>query len=126
MGTTRLYVGGLPWSMEDAELKTMFEEVCGESTVEEARVIRDRETGKSRGFGFVKMKSVEKANEAIDLFKGKQHGGREIRVDEAKEPSGGGGNGGSRRGGGGHSGNYNNSGRSNYRGRRDSGYGDSY
>jgi len=91
----RLFVGGLPWAIEDANLKTLFEEGdeasgvqgCGSGSVEIAGVVRDRETGKSRGFAFITMSSVEKAQEAIKKFNGFQYQGRKLKVDEAADQS---------------------------------------
>jgi len=86
---TRLYVGGLPFSMGDEALKAMIENKCGAGTVESARVICDRETGKSRGFGFVEVNPDAK-KKALELS-GTDYEGRNIKVDEAEERSGGGG-----------------------------------
>lgn len=84
----RLYVGGLPFGMTDGELKDLFESKCGSGSVVSARIIHDKETGKSRGFGFVEMDSSEKAKEARNLFKNETCGGRPIKVDTAQERSG--------------------------------------
>jgi RNA recognition motif-containing protein len=90
---TNIYVGNLPWKTDDAELRRIFE-VYG--TVSEAKVITDRETGKSRGFGFVKMNDADEAKEAIGCMNGFELGGRPLTVNEAKPRegrSGGGGRG---------------------------------
>ena len=86
----KLYVGNLPWSTTDAELEEMFAAV---GPVDSARVITDRETGRSRGFGFVEMQDGQRAMEELN---GKDMGGRALRVNEANEqrPRGGGGGGG--------------------------------
>jgi RNA recognition motif-containing protein len=102
----RLFVGGLAWATDDASLKEAFE-AHGEVT--DARVITDRESGRSRGFGFVTFTSEESAKAAMDAMNGTQLDGRAIRIDEANERQGGrggGGGGGGYRGGGGGGGGY--------------------
>lgn len=98
----KLYVGNLPYSTDDAALEAQFSE-CGK--VESARVITDRDTGRSKGFGFVEMSSDEEANAAIEKFNGQPLGGRNMTVSEARPQApregGGGGRGGPRGGGGG-------------------------
>lgn len=95
----KLYVGNLPWSTTDAELEDIF---SGFGKVMSARVITDRETGRSRGFGFVEM-SDEDGQKAMDELNGQDISGRPLRVNEANEqrPRSGGGGGGPRGGGGG-------------------------
>ena len=78
----KIYVGNLPWSTTDQELSDMFGEM-GE--VRSATVITDRETGRSRGFGFVEMDNDENAKKAIADLNGKEVGGRPLRVNEANE-----------------------------------------
>ncbi|MEO0972801.1 MAG: RNA-binding protein [Pseudomonadota bacterium] len=78
---TKLYVGNLPWRASDEDLRDLFAAV-GE--VHSAVVITDRETGRSRGFGFVEMDSGDAAN-AISELNGKDYGGRPLRVNEAQE-----------------------------------------
>jgi RNA recognition motif-containing protein len=97
---SKLYVGGLPYSATESELTTLFAE---HGTVESVRVIADKFTGQSRGFGFVEMSSAEEAKAAITALNGSQMGGRSLTVNEAKpmESRSGGGGGGSRFGGGG-------------------------
>jgi cold-inducible RNA-binding protein len=92
----KLFVGGLPFATSNDQLRSLFAE-CGE--VASATVVTDRDTGRSRGFGFVEMSSPEEAARAIAELNGRTVGGRQINVSEAKERSGGGG--GERRGGGG-------------------------
>ena len=100
----KLYVGNLPFSMSGSELEQLF---AAHGTVTSAQVISDRETGRSKGFGFVEMASDGEAQAAIDALNGQQHGGRALTVNEArpKENRGGGGGrgfgGGGGRGGGG-------------------------
>jgi RNA recognition motif-containing protein len=96
---SKLYVGGLPYSTTEAQLNDTF---AAHGTVESARVITDKFTGQSRGFGFVEMSSPEEANAAIAALNGTQMDGRTLTVNEAKpqEPRTGAG-GGSRFGGGG-------------------------
>ena len=75
-----LYVGNLPWSLTEDELVDAFS-VCGQ--VEAARIITDRETGRSRGFGFVEITEAE-ANKAIETMNGYELKGRKLIVNEAK------------------------------------------
>ena len=77
----KIYVGNLPWSIADAELKDFFSNF---GTVHSAVVITDRETGRSRGFGFVEMDQADAEN-AIREADGKDLGGRSLRVNEAQE-----------------------------------------
>jgi RNA recognition motif-containing protein len=77
----KLYVGNLPWSATDGELQTLFAAV---GQVMSARVITDRETGRSRGFGFVEMDDAG-ASRAIAELNGKDMGGRPLRINEANE-----------------------------------------
>lgn len=77
----KLYVGNLDYDTTEGTLKEAFEE-AGE--VESADVIEDRNTGRSRGFGFVEMSSEEEAEEAIEMFDGEAIDGRTVKVDEAK------------------------------------------
>jgi len=92
-----IYVGNLPWSCTDDDLRQMFQEF-GE--VDGARVIMDRETGRSRGFGFVQMPSSEEASKAIETLNGQDFNGRPLRVNESQpKPRTGGGGGGGGRGG---------------------------
>jgi len=89
----KLYVGNLPWSTTEEDLSQMFGEY---GDVESVALITDRETGRSRGFGFVEM-DAEGADKAIEEFNGKDMGGRALRVNEAQDKprrSGGGGGGG--------------------------------
>ena len=91
----KLYVGNLPWSTGEAELEEMFSAI---GAVSSANVITDRDTGRSRGFGFVEM-SNDDAKRAIEELNGTEVDGRAIRVNEAEEKrrdSRGGGGGGDR------------------------------
>lgn len=94
----KLFVGGLSWNTDDHGLRTAFEQ-CG--TVEDAKVITDRETGRSRGFGFVTFGSEQEAQGAIEQLNGTMLDGRTLNVNEAQDRRGGGGGGGGGRGGGG-------------------------
>ena len=96
----KLYVGNLSFQTSAADLEELFGQV---GTVESANVIEDRETGRSRGFGFVEMSSKEEGEAAIAQFNGKDVGGRSLTVNEAKPRESGGGGGG-RGGGGGYGG----------------------
>lgn len=93
----KLYVGNLSYSVKEEHLKDKFSEF---GTVESAKVITDRDTGRSKGFGFVEMSSDEEAGKAIDSMDGQEFEGRNIRVNEAKpqEPKKQGGFGGNRGG----------------------------
>jgi RNA recognition motif-containing protein len=97
---TKLYVGNLSFRTTSDELKDAFAAV---GTVESASVIEDRDTGRSRGFAFVEMGTAEEAAAAIEQFNGKDFGGRNLTVNEAKprENRGGGGGRGGYGGGGG-------------------------
>jgi RNA recognition motif-containing protein len=101
----KLYVGNLDFGTTNQDLSDLFSEM---GTVESANVIEDRETGRSRGFGFVEMSSKEDGDNAIAQLDGKEHNGRNLKVNEAKprEDRGGfgGGGGGNRGGGGGYGG----------------------
>jgi len=98
--SSKLFVGSLAWATTDETLREHFE-ASGE--VVEAKVIRDRDTGRSRGFGFVTFSSPEEARAAQESLADSELDGRRIRVDTATERGGGGGGGGGRggRGGGG-------------------------
>lgn len=102
----KLYVGNLPYTVGDGELTQMF---AAHGTVQSAQVIMDRDTGRSKGFGFVEMGSDQEAQTAIAAMNGAQIEGRTLTVNEArpKEPRGGGGGyGGGGGGGGGRRGGY--------------------
>jgi RNA recognition motif-containing protein len=79
--STKLFVGSLPWSVDDAKLKETFET---HGNVVSAKVVMDRATGRSRGFGFVEMGSADEANKAIKALNDSELGGRNIVVNEAK------------------------------------------
>ena len=95
----KLYVGNLTYGTTDSDLRTMFEEF---GTVESAQVIMDRESGRSKGFGFVEMGKDQEAQAAIKDLNGKDMDGRALTVNEAKprEDRGGRSGGGGSRGGG--------------------------
>lgn len=94
----KLFVGSLSWNTDDHQLRTAFESF-GEVT--DAKVISDRDTGRSRGFGFVTFADSQAADTAIEKMNGSNLDGRTINVNEAREraPRGGGGGGGGGRGG---------------------------
>jgi cold-inducible RNA-binding protein len=96
----KLYVGNLGYGVTDSDLTKMFEP---HGTVESAQIIMDRDTGRSKGFGFVEMKSDQEAQAAIAALNGQDSGGRALTVNEArpKSESGRGGGGGGRGGYGG-------------------------
>lgn len=79
----KLYVGNLPWSVSNNELETLF---TGVGTVESAQVITDRDSGRSRGFGFVEM-SQQDGTRAISELNGQEVDGRALRVNEAQSKS---------------------------------------
>jgi len=89
---TRLYVGNLPFSVDETALRELFEQ--NDRKVAEVKLITDRETGRPRGFGFVEMENSEHADEAIRDLNGHSMDGRQLTVNEARERSGGGGGGG--------------------------------
>jgi RNA recognition motif-containing protein len=90
---TKLYVGNLSYSVDGSQLEEMFQQF---GQVVSAQIINDRDTGRSKGFGFVEMSSDEEAQAAIAGLNGQQHGGRALTVNEARprEDRGGGGGGG--------------------------------
>ena len=92
----KLYVGNLSYDTTDSDLQKLFEE---HGTVESAQVIKDRETGRSKGFGFVEMGSEQEAQAAINALNGKDMGGRALTVNEAKPREDRGGRSGGGRGG---------------------------
>jgi cold-inducible RNA-binding protein len=77
----KIYVGNLSFQTTDADLNDMFSEV---GHVESVRIITDRDTGRSKGFGFVEMSDDEAANKAIERFSGKEVNGRALTVNEAR------------------------------------------
>ncbi len=102
----KLYVGNLSFQTTENEITDLF---ATAGTVESVRIITDRDTGRSKGFGFVEM--TDGADKAIDQFNGKEFNGRALTVNEAKpmaprDSRGGGGGGGGRGGGGGGRGRY--------------------
>lgn len=117
----KLYVGNLSFNTSSQDLNEIFGAI---GTVESTNIIEDRETGRSRGFGFVEMSSKEEGENAIAQLNGKEVDGRELKVNEAKpqESRGGGGGGrggyggggGGNRGGGGGGGGYGGGGRGGY------------
>ena len=102
-----LFIAGLPYDLDDAELEEIFEKF---GVVKSAKVAMDKETGKSRGFGFVEMPNYSEAKEAIDGLNDISLGKKPLVVKQAEDRQGGGGGGGFRggnRGGGGSGGGYN-------------------
>jgi RNA recognition motif-containing protein len=91
--STKLYVGNLSFSTSSEELQTMFAKA---GTVESVSLIEDRETGRSRGFGFIEMSTKEEGAAAISQFNGVEMGGRALTVNEAKPRENRNGGGGSR------------------------------
>jgi RNA recognition motif-containing protein len=82
--SNNLFVGNLTYSVSNSDLETLFGQY---GQVTSAQVITDRETGRSRGFGFVEMGSAEDANAAIEALNGKDHDGRSLTVNIARERS---------------------------------------
>ncbi|HRA10461.1 MAG: RNA-binding protein [Chitinophagaceae bacterium] len=97
----KIFVAGLPYDMDDAELEEFFEKF---GTVTSVKVAMDRETGKSKGFGFVEMPNDAEAKEAIEGLNDISLGKKPLVVKQAEEKPGGGGGGGGYRGGGGNRG----------------------
>ena len=83
--STKLYVGNLAFTTSSDELQTMFAQA---GTVESVSLIEDRETGRSRGFGFIEMSTKEEGAAAIQKFNGQDVGGRALKVNEAKPREG--------------------------------------
>ncbi|MGE4265954.1 MAG: RNA recognition motif domain-containing protein [Deferribacterales bacterium] len=86
-----IYVGNLSYSTTEEDLTSLF---GGVGAVDSARIIKDRETGRSKGFGFVEMGNNDEAKAAIEQFNGAEYGGRNITVNEAKPREEGGNRGG--------------------------------
>jgi len=97
----KLYVGNLTYGVTDSALEQMF---AAHGTVESAQVIMDRDTGRSKGFGFVEMKTDQEAQAAIAALNGKEMEGRSLTVNEARPKAEGGSRGGGGGGGGGRGG----------------------
>jgi RNA recognition motif-containing protein len=97
-----IYVGNLPYDVTDSDLQKLFEKY---GSVESARVVMDRDTGRAKGFGFVEMKDSGEAEKAIAATNGTEMNGRALRVNESqpkpRDSRGGGGGGGGSYGGGG-------------------------
>jgi RNA recognition motif-containing protein len=96
--STKLYVGNISFNTSNQDLIDLFSPF---GKVESANIIEDRETGRSRGFGFVEMSSTSEAEAAISALNGKEVEGRDLKVNEAKPQQDRGGGGGRRGGGGG-------------------------
>src|SRR5947209_1858089 len=96
----KLYVGNLSYQVDSSELEQLFGQ---HGQVVSAQIINDRDTGRSKGFGFVEMANDDEADAAVNALNGQQHGGRTLTVNEARprEDRGGGGGGGGYGGGGG-------------------------
>jgi RNA recognition motif-containing protein len=90
--STKLYVGNLPFETTESDLQALFEAAGQVSTI---HIVRDRDTGRARGFAFVEMNDVESARRAISELDRYQYGGRSLTVNEARpmaaRPTGGGG-----------------------------------
>jgi len=80
----KLFVGSLSWNVDDEGLRSAFGKY---GSVTDAKVINDRETGRSRGFGFVTMENADEADEAMEALNGSEIDGRTVNVNEAKERS---------------------------------------
>jgi len=80
---SKLYVGNLPYTTTDDDLRTLFAQV---GAVRSATVIKDRETGRSKGFGFVEMETEAEAEQAISQFNGFAFNGRPLKVNPARPP----------------------------------------
>lgn len=95
---SKLYVGNLPYSATEEELSSLFSQAGAVTSV---AIIKDRETGRSKGFAFIEMSNADEAQKAISLLNGRNMGGRDLRVSIARPREGGGGGGGGRGFGGG-------------------------
>ncbi len=93
---SRLYVGNLPFSADEDQVRELFAQ--NDRTVNEVKLITDRDTGRPRGFGFVEMGSSEEADAAVRELDGYSMDGRALKVNEARERTPGGGGGGGRGG----------------------------
>ena len=93
----KLFIGGLAFSTSSERLRDLFGQVGG---VESAAVVMDRDTGRSRGFGFVEMATAEEADAAVKKYNGQEVDGRTLKVELANSAGSGGGRGGGGRGGG--------------------------
>lgn len=80
--SSKLYVGNISWTTDEAALTTHFGMY---GTVKSAKIVKDHDSGKSKGFGFVEMSSSEEAQDAISKSNGIEVGGRELRVSEAQD-----------------------------------------
>ena len=87
----KIYVGNLPFSATEQELRDLFER---HGSIDSVNVITDRDTGRARGFAFVEMSEASAADDAIRALDGSDMGGRPLRVNEAQDKRGGGGGGG--------------------------------
>ena len=89
--SVNIYVGNLSWSFRDSDLENLF---TPHGAVLSAKIVMDRDTGRSRGFGFVEMENNDEAQKAIEALNDSESGGRRLNVNEARErkprPSGGG------------------------------------
>ena len=94
----KLYVGNLPYGITDSDLQNLFEQ---HGAVQSAQVIVDRDTSRSKGFGFVEMDNADEAQAAIDALNGQEFNGRALTVNEARPRAEGGGGRGGRGGSGG-------------------------
>ncbi len=92
----KLYIGNLPFGTTEDDMRSFFEQF---GTVVDVFIAKDRDTGRSRGFGFVTMGDAAQGNEAIEKTNGTQFDGRTLTVNEARPPAQGGGGGGGGRGG---------------------------
>ena len=97
----KLYVGNLPYNTSEDDLRKLFSQY---GTIESVAVITDRDTGRSKGFGFVEMKNDQEAQAAIAALNGQDAGGRALTVNEARPRPEGGSRGGGRSGSGGYGG----------------------
>lgn len=79
----KLFVGGIPWESTEDTLRAYFQ---GAGTVETSTIITDRLNGRSKGYGFIEMSTLEEAERAIEMFNGKEFEGRQLTVNEAQPP----------------------------------------
>jgi len=116
----KLFIGGLAWHTDDQTLRSKFEEF---GAIDEAVVVKDRDTGRSRGFGFVRYSSDNDATMAMERMNDTEFDGRRIRVDKATDRRPGGGGFGGGAGAGGYGGGYGGGQGGGYGGQQQGGYG---
>ena len=80
--SNKLYVGNFPFTTEESDLETLF---AGQTTVKSVKIIKDFDSGRSKGFGFVEIEDASQAQQCVDSFNGQDYNGRSLKVDIARE-----------------------------------------